>query len=559
MDRCFGRIPKRIWLNRHMPNLSCLPPIVITMSSDSELDMCDTIRDRFNIPEDMPFRGWPQLLPNNQPLDGLTKQQIRQRLQAARGTLTAIENALAEVEQAKRALIAQATVLDAQVGKYQGVVSRLRELPAELLIIIFKYCLATRVTREKHPFHRDHPLRAISQTCHRWRAVAIGAPMLWGNVIQTKMVRLERELQMTRLQLERVRKADIYVWMPHRSGDNDAFLQVVLGHREQWREAELNLSMEALAILLKESPLPKLRKLDLKLHYTDDEDMDDAFADQAVIHARSDSAKFPVLDELMLELLRFPPRLLSIFSDVWAQLRVCVLDRPLIPEILSILPSFGRDAQICFKSGLCLWETHTPPLSPAISLPVSAIHFENCAPDFQACILDSIGEAPFLKSLVVDTDVMASLEPFLSRARCTLEYLHLDKGWSDVSTDKVFVLLELASVRGITELEWRTTKRGSLDDVVTKFCEEKEAPDGQGMSLVVPALRRLTLPGLDGYQCASLDKLEELQRARAGTLEHVVLRRYPNGFQSTEDLERIADLKNLGLEVQVGVYKEQEI
>ncbi|PPQ84328.1 hypothetical protein CVT25_013026 [Psilocybe cyanescens] len=88
------------------------------------------------------------------------------------------------------------------IRQHQGLLSAIRQLPAEILQEIFLHVAHCHLNHHDLQWRLDlneHPSLALSQACGSWRTIALNMPPLWGHL---PTIRLSRSLMTTRLQMQ---------------------------------------------------------------------------------------------------------------------------------------------------------------------------------------------------------------------------------------------------------------------------------------------------------------------------------------------------------------------
>ncbi|KAL0959535.1 hypothetical protein HGRIS_011248 [Hohenbuehelia grisea] len=98
---------------------------------------------------------------------------IRSEINSATNDLFLIRNELLQLQAYEKSLNRRLAKLQQFVDTYQPVVSGVRRLPPEILLIIF---------RLYHLYHEPEQPWYVSMVCRTWRSVALSAPHMWSTI-----------------------------------------------------------------------------------------------------------------------------------------------------------------------------------------------------------------------------------------------------------------------------------------------------------------------------------------------------------------------------------------
>ena len=173
--------------------------------------------------------------------------------------ITSIQNTLESV-------IHEGNHVQHALESHKGIISRVRDIPPDIWIEIFQYCLPDE------DYIQPHPLRApllLGQICDSWRMVALSMPCLWTSL----SFRVQRPRHMWKAFLEtwltRSRTLSLSLeisWDPSMgiSYFNDHVLKLITRSSKRWRSLRLSLPDDTLRNVLS-NPLPLLQTLQLNL------------------------------------------------------------------------------------------------------------------------------------------------------------------------------------------------------------------------------------------------------------------------------------------------------
>ncbi|KIM91283.1 hypothetical protein PILCRDRAFT_810534 [Piloderma croceum F 1598] len=141
----------------------------------------------------LPLCSWPVAWCNHteEPSQAI---EIRQIISVAQAHVSRIEEDLARLQILQTQLVHKRNEALACVDQHKYLLSPIRRLPAELLAVIFSFCLPTRSEQfdlrseeedlwRKRYFSincREAPL-LLGRVCRLWRAVALSTPSLWSS------------------------------------------------------------------------------------------------------------------------------------------------------------------------------------------------------------------------------------------------------------------------------------------------------------------------------------------------------------------------------------------
>lgn len=175
-------------------------------------------------------------------------------------------------------LISELDALDRQLSKYKAALSPLRQLPTEIISLIFTY--AIRLPRGDPS--RDLALWTIGQVCTRWRAVALSQPLLWTIVDldlsggpDKSRFRLETQLQRSReFPLRITLRCSV---MDHYRKEKK-LINMLVEHCSRWETFEMSFPTERQAGFLNSTiprRFPLLRELNFRVYPTFDPSLRD--------------------------------------------------------------------------------------------------------------------------------------------------------------------------------------------------------------------------------------------------------------------------------------------
>ncbi|KAJ6592320.1 hypothetical protein DFH09DRAFT_1273394 [Mycena vulgaris] len=210
------------------------------------------------------------LATNRPPLDPEILH-IRRVVAAERARKTRLDAQIAALEASLDRLTEARRVLEAEIREHEGTLSPLRQMPPELLSLVFAFARPAESDADPAPW-------TVSHVSRRWRAISVSQPALWAAVV---------------LDLGRDRTATPFRLATHlqRSGNLPLVISLV-ARKEEYKERDAGLldviasycaRWETLQILGRTAfycnlarirgQLPSLRGLDLTLNlYGEDED-----------------------------------------------------------------------------------------------------------------------------------------------------------------------------------------------------------------------------------------------------------------------------------------------
>ncbi|KAJ7464478.1 hypothetical protein FB451DRAFT_1263627 [Mycena latifolia] len=206
------------------------------------------------------------ILDSNDPPDELEAGFIRDLLSAAhmqRGHLDAEIGTTPFRED----FISERDALDQRISYYEGALSTLRHIPAEILCIIFD--LALLRVLERYP-SRGQDLWAISHVCSRWRAILFSQPALWAAVSLNLDSSSKENSYRLEAQLQRSAQLPLQVSVSCGSLDEPSsretlLLNMLVEHCLRWETFALSFQVEwpEWNLHLLRGRLPLLRELNL--------------------------------------------------------------------------------------------------------------------------------------------------------------------------------------------------------------------------------------------------------------------------------------------------------
>ncbi|KAJ7135091.1 hypothetical protein C8R46DRAFT_1325848 [Mycena filopes] len=185
--------------------------------------------------------------------------------------------------------------LVADVARNAAILSPLRWMPVEILSEIFSWTLPSdwELLQRGRIDVRDSPW-TLSQTCSRWRTIAIHSPSLWsfiGIYCGYENLAVIHPLELLKTQLERASHLRIHFTADYLSAHSEhllALFKLFVKHSAMWVDVNLTLATELVPTLtsIPSDGLPLLRNLWLKWT-PDSEPLDQEARIDCFINARA--------------------------------------------------------------------------------------------------------------------------------------------------------------------------------------------------------------------------------------------------------------------------------
>ncbi|KAJ6592318.1 hypothetical protein DFH09DRAFT_1273393 [Mycena vulgaris] len=217
------------------------------------------------------------ILDSNDPPSELEACSIRDLLTAGRQHEARLYKEIASASAASREhLVAQRVALTRQIAEYEGALSLLRQMPTEILSLVFNFSILMDPNRS--PFD-DHALWILSQVCARWRTIMLPQPALWA-VIKLDLYQLSDGC-IFRLenQLQRSGQLPLKIDFTCSHWDEPCLeetqlLNMLVEHCLRWETFTLSFAFEGddwnLGSI--QGQLPLLRELDIQMEPPDEEE-----------------------------------------------------------------------------------------------------------------------------------------------------------------------------------------------------------------------------------------------------------------------------------------------
>ncbi|KAL0959230.1 hypothetical protein HGRIS_014506 [Hohenbuehelia grisea] len=388
--------------------------------------------------------AFPHLLETNAAPGASDASIIRSEINLAEKDILLIGNELLELHSVEKSLKQRHAELQQYVDAYRPVISAVRRLPPEILLLIFRLCRPSQDSQGwKYPW-------SLSMVCRKWRSVALSAPHMWSTIfIKPKNASSSRVVSYTRALIQRSAMAPLIVRFTIRN-IHFTCLRMLLSVSQRWRKATIVFSGEdtyCRSFCSLRGRLPVLRELVLIGGSTDE---DDIFRDYADVFWNAPSLESLSIVNLPLPVFRLPwhqlRRLDIQYSDQDSEdeedfnlyLQDVLRNLPLLVELkISILATF--------------FDEYTEP----ITLPCLARLEAACDTRFFHLItLPSLQTLISAPSSVEDNSGVYRASPInslLSRSRCSLTYLKIHS--TDVLAEDAMTIFQEAPALAHLEVD----------------------------------------------------------------------------------------------------------
>ncbi|KAJ7067296.1 hypothetical protein C8F01DRAFT_1365419 [Mycena amicta] len=496
---------------------------------------------------------------NNEPVySEQAKALIRDAILLAQQEISDIDTILETVSRtaeseplAVQTMNSRRAELEEFVYSYRGAVTKIRELPLDVLLEIFKHFRRAPLSQ----FHRLNPLSAIIRTCSAWRNAALSYPALWSRITLRSQIPPERLLARIEFQLALLRGRSFRIEIPRLTLKKET-LELLVARASQWQRASVCIKCLSFADLLlpQQPPFGQLRVLRLTL--------DGNAKSYGVLRhdprwVGSARLLFPVLIELHLKLSMHHPCLYNVpvcFQDLWPILRVCTLEACHLRDVQAMLPLLARDTTLTLLDCRYFTRPSVPDTSTPTTL-VSSLSVTSECGYFISGLFHMILDAPRLKSLAVSCGVendrhretiLRGLWAFFGRLSSTLTHLRLHFTTClehDDELRRLFrALLQVACLRDLVDLS--VSVASTVESAPNSLLHDFARVLGARPSLRLPALQRLALLGSDGLDIQMVETL-----SRRPSLKELKIHAYqrPIGEDLTKRLEKLEILRMVPL------------
>jgi len=469
---------------------------------------------------------------------------IRNTIRESRADLSELRDEIVHMESDLEALKHREIELKAPLDAHVTVLSPIRQLPPEILSVIFVYC-----TPEKSsPPRRDCAPLLTAHICALWRTVSLETGILWSTF------RLDLHPQRVQLQTAWVtawlaRSADCPLAITLRAStiSHQLALDAVVHHARRWRFMSVHLPVNLIESLRPtQDHFPILDRLNV------------SFVDEASDDSKLDIfALAPALTSV--KLTKTPTNL----SLPWIQLTHCTLS--LCAKICLQIISRTPNLVYCSLEDCGLEEESIllPVTSDLTILCINQVHedadmamgiiFQHLTlPRIHTLIIDVFDETPWSHNQIIS---------FLSRSSCAIQRLVLRSAVAPY-TEIIDFLHHLPTLIEL-EIGWVDDRIGDSASLVQDdFLDQLSMPvQGTHRSVLLPSLQILKIWGCRHFQDAKLANVIESRWCPSSQTcpLHFIGLKYQRKWDE-QAMSRIQLLRDagLGLSVEKLDYKVQQ-
>ncbi|KDR67809.1 hypothetical protein GALMADRAFT_161359 [Galerina marginata CBS 339.88] len=359
----------------------------------------------------------PHLLTNNLPPTEQEKQKIEESLLVAREQAAGLQKQL----QGRRTsngsghsrIVRDLHLTETFIHEHQSLLSPLRVLPDELLVLIFLSCLPDLDSQPWAPHSWGTiPSFRLSQVCQEWRMIALDTPNLWsilGDVqVNPKTANMEPHSYFAFIEelFRRSRDADLWIYvtitMSYAQGEHP-MIDLMLKHETRWGAFGIFASEDTIQAMCEPRlSLPRLHKLNINLWTRSMTNQTVGFAHAPALTELSISGQYP--HELSL-----PYRQLRVYREGSAEQHICGSQFKLY-EVLTNAKDLEK---------LELWELRYPLHNPPPTIPAT-----------RSLSIGTGSETPlrtlFIRNTTLSPDELSSLlelTPYLEELSTDFQFL----------------------------------------------------------------------------------------------------------------------------------------
>ncbi|KAF9458576.1 hypothetical protein BDZ94DRAFT_1325407 [Collybia nuda] len=117
--------------------------------------------------------GQVEYILTNEALSNIQRQEIQGSIDTLKADKDHINSEIRRIHVTLQGLLSQRDAKDLQIKKLEGMISRLKDFPNELLSKVF----------EEYAMGMEHPPWILGHICSSWRMVALATPRAWSNVV----------------------------------------------------------------------------------------------------------------------------------------------------------------------------------------------------------------------------------------------------------------------------------------------------------------------------------------------------------------------------------------
>ncbi|KAL0947019.1 hypothetical protein HGRIS_013163 [Hohenbuehelia grisea] len=501
---------------------------------------------------------FPKLLQTNVSANAQEATMIRSAAAAAREQLQRVQAELEQAEPYVEQLRAQRDELKEYTQRYNCVASGIRNLPVEILVVIF-LLLRPNPNDEPSSFDvRGWPW-SLARVCSRWRSVIASTPQFWGKIISTmppiprldtrKSIRHSLHVNwiydLTKTILSRTNDLPLSVtFSPIFMQEHSRSLSLLLSTSSRWREATLNFH----PVISSEVPE----------HFSDIENKLDALETLKVV---VDHDYQPIQPKTLNTIFHAAPKLhtaklvgpsaLVYFQLPWHQLTTLTYeDLEVLPHALDIFHHMPQLINLSIRGTFGPLDDFEPILLPnlsSLSLTIDANYVQVWTlPGLQYLIINIDYEEP-----IPDFLDLTTITAMLRRSSCPLNTLSIQAPALSNDNDNNEIIPLLLAVPTL-----KTLRLSRLRVVSRNLLRALTLDTSRGTSNIAPSLLHVVLHALQegepGVISALLAFLES--RRKAGSdfgLKRALITVPPELFTIPSQANRLMRLEDSGLQVQI--------
>ncbi|KAJ6582058.1 hypothetical protein B0H19DRAFT_1117441 [Mycena capillaripes] len=431
--------------------------------------------------------------------------------------------------------------LDTLILKCGAALSPLRQIPTEILSLIFTFAI---VLPRGTP-SRQVALWSISQVCRLWRAILLSRPSLWATVNLDLLLRPDESCFRLETQLERSGQLPLRVtlnYVPRATARRKQLMNIrklintVVEHCGRWEKLEISFPMDGDHWFLDciRGQLPSLRELSIKL-YAYLHDVEDDREEN--IHSR---------DGYSCEYFEHAPSLREV-SVIWDKFPAQV--RLPFPQLLQYRGTDTWDGHVMNLRSASNLVDCALNLKGAISIPetrLSLPHLHRLAVTTSK-FLDCL-DAPALRELHCSGPT-GHIASFLQAQRlpCELQKLFIHNCRKSSAPDFGSLLYATPT---LAHLGVQFTDLDLCKDLYSLLTLSTSTTELKTLSVCLPRYLPAGCNCCIDVDCRFVDMLES--RWRSGALHSVSY----SGIVSMECLNRMAHLRDQGLKLKVTVNRK---